>query len=148
MRGILLPFMLGMLCSCGGIAEELVDSVPRVEGHERAEEIVNATFEEAGYRMALPTAVLWTKNECLGPPWSLGYDDCDPLAHDCHCLNGRALWLGWGCVAAVRWRDTVISDTSFAHELAWHCGQGDFWHWLPLYPVVDEANDRLREEGL
>jgi len=150
MRGILLPFVLGLLCACEPFAEELVDLVPKVEGHERAEAIVTEVFEEAGYRVPLPTAVLWYRDECLPKPWALGYDDCDPSAHTCRCLNGRALWLGWGCVAAVRWRDTVISNTSFAHELGWHCGQpgADPWHSLPLYPVVDAANDRLRSEGL
>ena len=130
--------------SCGPFA----DAFPRMEEQDKAQEIVDVTFVAAGYEASPPIIVLWHADECLPEPWALGETLCDPEVHDCRCFSGRALYLIWTCVTAVRWRETTISDTSFAHEVGWHCGQFDPFHELALWHVVDDANNRLRREGL
>lgn len=142
---VLMVALLGFVTSCDYVADRL----PHPPGQDEATDIVAEVFMEDGLEDPRPVIVLWFEDRCLPEPWALGHGDCDPTVHDCRCFQGRAIYLIWGCVVAVRWHNDAISGTSFAHELA-HCAEFDGWHddrsiWEYTVP---RANDALRAEGL
>ena len=100
------------------------------------------------YRDIDPVGVVWRfYGGSNDPPSIRVVDDC--VAYEGKCYEG--VYLPARHEVKVVWRG-AWSETALCHELMhakqWEFRRLDFLHELPEWVLVEEANNRLRENGL